>query len=57
MEKQLIEEISDGVATLTFNRPDRLKRSFDTDYGRIARGAAPTGAASSGCAGSSRHAT
>ena len=24
MEKQLIEEISDGVATLTFNRPDRL---------------------------------
>jgi hypothetical protein len=22
MEKQLIEEISDGVATLTFNRPD-----------------------------------
>jgi hypothetical protein len=26
MEKQLIEEISDGVATLTFNRPDRLRR-------------------------------
>ena len=24
MEKQLIEEISDGVATLPFNRPDRL---------------------------------
>ena len=24
MEKQLIEKISDGVATLTFNRPDRL---------------------------------
>ena len=24
MEKQLIEEISDSVATLTFNRPDRL---------------------------------
>ena len=24
MEKQLIEEISDGVATLTFNRPARL---------------------------------
>jgi hypothetical protein len=24
MEKQFIEEISDGVATLTFNRPDRL---------------------------------
>jgi hypothetical protein len=24
MEKQLIEEISDGVATLRFNRPDRL---------------------------------
>ena len=24
MEKQLIEEIPDGVATLTFNRPDRL---------------------------------
>jgi enoyl-CoA hydratase/carnithine racemase len=24
MEKQLIEGISDGVATLTFNRPDRL---------------------------------
>ena len=24
MEKQLIEEISDGVATLTFNRADRL---------------------------------
>jgi hypothetical protein len=24
MEKQLIEEISDGVVTLTFNRPDRL---------------------------------
>jgi hypothetical protein len=26
MEKQLIEEISDGVATLPFDRPDRLKR-------------------------------
>jgi hypothetical protein len=25
MEKQLIEEISDGVATLPFNRPDRLR--------------------------------
>src|SRR5271169_5532819 len=24
MEKQLIEEISDGVATLPFNRPDRV---------------------------------
>jgi hypothetical protein len=24
LEKQLIEEISDSVATLTFNRPDRL---------------------------------
>jgi enoyl-CoA hydratase/carnithine racemase len=24
MEKQLIEEISDGVATLRFNPPDRL---------------------------------
>jgi enoyl-CoA hydratase/carnithine racemase len=24
LEKQLIEEISDGVVTLTFNRPDRL---------------------------------
>jgi enoyl-CoA hydratase/carnithine racemase len=24
MEKQLIEEISDGNATLRFNRPDRL---------------------------------
>ena len=24
MEKQLIEESPDGVATLTFNRPDRL---------------------------------
>jgi enoyl-CoA hydratase/carnithine racemase len=24
MERQLIEEISDGVATLRFNRPDRL---------------------------------
>jgi hypothetical protein len=24
IEKQLIEEISDDVATLTFNRPDRL---------------------------------
>ena len=24
MEKQLVEESPDGVATLTFNRPDRL---------------------------------
>jgi hypothetical protein len=29
MEKQLIEEIPDGVATLTFNRPDRLN-AFST---------------------------
>jgi 1,4-dihydroxy-2-naphthoyl-CoA synthase len=29
MEKQLIEEISDGVATLTFYRPDRLN-AFST---------------------------
>jgi enoyl-CoA hydratase/carnithine racemase len=39
MEKQLIEEISDGVATLRFNRPDRLDAL--TDYGRLARSAAP----------------
>ena len=36
MEKQLFEEISDGVATLTFNRLDRLNA--------LARSAAPTGA-------------
>ena len=29
MEKQLIEEIPDGVATMTFNRPDRLN-AFST---------------------------
>jgi enoyl-CoA hydratase/carnithine racemase len=44
MEKQLIEEISDGVATLTFNRPDRLNATFDTEHERLARSAAPTGA-------------
>jgi enoyl-CoA hydratase/carnithine racemase len=38
MEKQLIEEISDGVATLRFNRPDRLDAL--TDYGRLARSGA-----------------
>ena len=31
MEKQLIEEISDGVATLTFNRPDQLNALSSID--------------------------
>ena len=30
MEKQLIEEISDGVATLTFNRPDHRLNALST---------------------------
>jgi hypothetical protein len=33
MEKQLIEEIS-GVATLRFNRPDRLDALFRPQYVR-----------------------
>jgi enoyl-CoA hydratase/carnithine racemase len=30
LEKQLIEEISDGVATLTFNRPDHRLNALST---------------------------
>jgi hypothetical protein len=44
MEKQLIEEISDGVATLPFNRPDRLNALSTPIMERLARSAAPTGA-------------
>jgi hypothetical protein len=36
MEKQLIEKISDGVATLTFNRPDRLN-ALSTSAGMTIR--------------------
>jgi hypothetical protein len=30
LEKRLIEEISDGVATLTFNRPDHRLNALST---------------------------
>jgi hypothetical protein len=43
MEKQLIEEISDGVATLTFNRPDRLN-ALSTPIMEGLLEAPPTGA-------------
>jgi hypothetical protein len=39
MEKQLIEESPDGVATLTFNRPDRLNALLTINSGRRVRGA------------------
>ena len=41
---ELIEEISDGVATLPFNRPDRLNALSTPIMERLARSAAPTGA-------------